>query len=66
MNFISIAALVIIAGLVFLAGFYLWKNRKKGGCTGNCATCGGCGGSCTPPGENRVITEKDLPPVPRL
>ena len=47
MNAGSIITLVIIAVIAFLAGFYLWKHRKKGGCTGNCATCGCCG-NCTP------------------
>ena len=65
MNAGSIITLVIIAVIAFLAGFYLWKNRKKGGCTGNCATCGGCRNSA-PPGEKRVITEKDVPHISRM
>ena len=64
MNAGSIITLIIIAVIAFLAGFYLWKNRKKGGCTGNCATCGCCGNSISPR-EKRVITEDDLPPIPR-
>ncbi len=34
--------LLALAAVVFLAARSLWKNRKKGGCGGDCAHCGGC------------------------
>ena len=29
--------------VVALAVRSIWKDRKKGGCTGDCAGCSGCG-----------------------
>lgn len=56
MDFIIIA---IVAMIVFLAGSYIKKEKKRGNtCIGcpdakTCAACGGCRG-CAPKNENRV------------
>ena len=44
-NAISIIVTAILLGLIGIAVFSLVKDKKsnRGGCTGNCATCGmGC------------------------
>lgn len=40
----TVIVVLIVAGVVALSIRSLWKDHKSGGgCTGNCATCGGCG-----------------------
>lgn len=36
----DILVLAILAVLCFLAILYLWRNRGKHSCGGNCGTCG--------------------------
>lgn len=41
----SLSDYLILAGIGCLVGWAvgsLWKRRKKGGCNGDCANCGGC------------------------
>ncbi|MBQ1685268.1 MAG: FeoB-associated Cys-rich membrane protein [Clostridia bacterium] len=38
---ISAAAVLILVGIAVFA-LIKQKKSKKGGCTGNCASCGGC------------------------
>ncbi len=44
--------IIVIAVLLVAVGFSvrsLWKKKKQGGgCTGNCASCGGCCGCHSP------------------
>ena len=35
----------ILALVVALAVRSIWKSRRAGGCTGDCAHCGQCGGN---------------------
>lgn len=37
-----IAVLAVLAAVVALAVRSLWKGRRSGGCTGDCAHCKGC------------------------
>ena len=48
----TIVIALVLLGIVALVVHYLWKNRKKGGCScgGN---CGGCGGHCTDASHSR-------------
>lgn len=42
----TIIVVLIVVGVAALSIRSLWKDHKSGGgCTGNCATCGGCGHS---------------------
>ena len=45
----NILIILIVAGMVGLAGRYLWKAKKRGvkcvGCPDGCS-CGGCGCQC--------------------
>lgn len=43
-NWVTIAVIAVLLIIVGLAVFSLVRARKKKrvGCTGNCATCGGC------------------------
>lgn len=40
-----VIACAVLALVVGLAVRSIWKGRKAGGCTGDCAHCGQCGGS---------------------
>lgn len=39
----DIIIILILLGISALIIFSIHKNRKKGGCHGNCSCCGGCG-----------------------
>lgn len=34
--------IAVLAAVVVLISRSLWKNRNKGGCSGNCSACKGC------------------------
>ena len=36
--------LVILLAVVFLAARSIYRTRKRGGCSGNCANCPSCSG----------------------
>jgi len=40
-NMIVIAALLLIVAMAVRS---LWRDHKRGGCNGDCASCGGCHG----------------------
>ncbi len=42
MNLVDILILLGLGALVGWALGSIRKNRKKGGCTGDCSHCGGC------------------------
>ncbi len=45
---LTVGDVIVLAVLLVMVGFSvrsLYKNKKQGGCTGNCANCGGCCGS---------------------
>ena len=48
----SVIVILIVVGVAALAVRSLWKEHKAGGgCSGNCASCGGCGHSS--PGQTK-------------
>ncbi len=38
----NVVVILILAVVVFFAARSVWKGRKRGGCDGDCARCGGC------------------------
>ncbi len=38
----NLIVLLVLAAVVALAVRSLWRGRKRGGCNGVCASCGGC------------------------
>ncbi len=43
----TVIVLLVVAVLAALCVRALWKGRRTGGCSGDCASCGGCPG-CAP------------------
>jgi len=44
----NLIVLLVLVAVVALAFRSLWRDRKQGGCNGDCARCGGCGGHKSP------------------
>lgn len=38
----NIIVIAVLAAVIGLAVRSLWRSRKTGGCSGDCASCGGC------------------------
>ena len=56
-NAVTVVAAAVVAALIGVALFSVVRSKKKkGGCTGDCVSCGACAGECRrESGEESVL-----------